>query len=135
MGEALLTGWPNQSQKLMNMWLRLNLVVLTVGGGFMGCVLSGMAIPSQLTQLGHLPDPSAPLGFVGSLFVLISGLVFVQKPGSTCPRRRRPCNTNSRDQNREIRVPVRIGYLRTSGLDKSPHRWLIQSRGSCAVLD
>src|ERR1700722_774134 len=63
-------------------WIRLVLVVLNVGGGFMGCVLALTALGVQ-RPLYH--DLSAPVGLVLNLFVLVSGLILVVSPTRIVP--------------------------------------------------
>jgi hypothetical protein len=63
-------------------WLRLVLVVLNVGGGFMGCVL---AITSLGVHRPLYPDLSAPVGLMLNLFVLVTGLIFVVNPTRIVP--------------------------------------------------
>ena len=63
----------------MSSWLRLTLITMTVGGGFTGIALSLQMLSSQ--QIAGAEIYAIYIGFlILSLFVLVSGLVFVQNP-------------------------------------------------------
>lgn len=66
----------------MKTWLRLTLVTLTVGGGFLGFVYTLPMFSSTLTALKFVEASCSLLLYS---FVTVSGLIFVHDPDSTGP--------------------------------------------------
>src|SRR5689334_5288073 len=67
----------------MKTWLRLILVVTTVGGGFAGVILNTAAIQSWFKGQRKIEWLPIMLFLALNVFVMESGLIFVQDPHKT----------------------------------------------------
>ena len=68
----------------MSNWLRLTLITMTVGGGFAGVALTAQVLFSEQVS-GPVLMGMCLVFTLLYLFVLISGLVFVQNPRRVMP--------------------------------------------------
>jgi hypothetical protein len=68
----------------MKPWLRLTIITVTVGGGFCGAILAGVALDSVFSQAvqSHSAISFVMMSVTLGLFILvtISGLIFAQHP-------------------------------------------------------